>query len=190
MLSFRYDQLHETQVAKVLRRVCAGIQLRKCCASVRGSETLTLFGDFQVNLDFMPWQSFGCVASFQYYTKFLIVSITPIVVCRNSFAPCVKIALPDVLCGHFRSSFWSCSCISCLHNTGFAAISPTLNSTKWRRRKFAGRSGSSRSSRASCSVSQSFLESVCCHCSYGDSLCAYRPWRFFGYLQYACLSKR
>jgi hypothetical protein len=33
-----------------------------------------------VNLDFIPWQSVGCVSLFNYYTKFVTITITPIVV--------------------------------------------------------------------------------------------------------------
>ena len=31
-----------------------------------------------VNLDFVPWQSVGCASPFTYYTKFIVVTATPI----------------------------------------------------------------------------------------------------------------
>jgi hypothetical protein len=42
---------------------------------------LTFMGWFEfLNFNFIPWQSVECVASFDYYTKFLVVSLVPLVI--------------------------------------------------------------------------------------------------------------
>jgi uncharacterized membrane protein len=37
------------------------------------------------NLDFIPWQSVGCVSGFDFYTKFLVITITPLVILAMIF---------------------------------------------------------------------------------------------------------
>jgi len=42
-------------------------------------ETFVGYLDF-VNIDFVPWQSVGCVAFFDYYSRLLVITITPVVI--------------------------------------------------------------------------------------------------------------
>lgn len=47
-----------------------------------------------LNLDFVPWQSVGCISSFDFYTKMIVVCLTPLGV-RETYPPLPSPYPPD-----------------------------------------------------------------------------------------------